>query len=367
MRSTLPTDRRDWGDPPSGSLQRALWCARFGWPVHPLAPGRKTPAANCEACRAPDHTHQACPCRDAGRACHGFYAATVDEDRIRDWWGRNPRLGVGVACGSAGLVVIDVDAHGGAVPPRDRILPGIPIGAHVDLTGLESGFHTLAVLAELQGQPSPVLDEDTLRVVTPSGGLHVWYRTQPGRRMLSSTGSSSTRALAWQVDVRGVGGYIVTPGTVTAAGSYTVMGTFRPPRLLPAWLAADLQRTGHLEARRTQRPAQVVPQRARMAAGRPGGGLGTSLVADVVARALSGVLECSVVPEGAGFSEKLNRAAYTLGGLVAAGHLSALEAERALEEAAEQARPGQGKRARGIIRSGMAAGRQRPLRMEGRA
>lgn len=193
MRSTLPTDRRDWGDPPSGSLQRALWCARFGWPVHPLAPGRKTPAANCEACRAPDHTHQACPCRDAGRACHGFYAATVDEDRIRDWWGRNPRLGVGVACGSAGLVVIDVDAHGGAVPPRDRILPGIPIGAHVDLTGLESGFHTLAVLAELQGQPSPVLDEDTLRVVTPSGGLHVWYRTQPGRRMLSSTGSSSTR------------------------------------------------------------------------------------------------------------------------------------------------------------------------------
>ncbi|MCZ4610316.1 DNA primase, partial [Streptomyces sp. Lzd4kr] len=34
----------------AGSLAVARWCARRGWPVHPLAAGRKTPAANCASC-----------------------------------------------------------------------------------------------------------------------------------------------------------------------------------------------------------------------------------------------------------------------------------------------------------------------------
>ncbi|MFJ6776466.1 DNA primase, partial [Kitasatospora sp. NPDC091257] len=29
------------------ALAVARWCAAQGWPVHPLAPGRKTPPANC--------------------------------------------------------------------------------------------------------------------------------------------------------------------------------------------------------------------------------------------------------------------------------------------------------------------------------
>jgi hypothetical protein len=73
-------------------------------------------------------------------------------------------------------VVIDIDAHGTEPPARDRILPGIPIGDQVDLAGLANGFHTLAVLAALRGQQSPADDTTTLRVRTPSGGLHVWGR-----------------------------------------------------------------------------------------------------------------------------------------------------------------------------------------------
>lgn len=75
---------------------------------------------------------------------------------------------------------------------------------------------------------------------------------------------------------------------------------------------------------------------------------------------------CAALPEGAGFSEKLNRAAYTAGGLVAAGHLTEAEAEQVLTEVAEHARPGQERRYRAIVRGGLSAGRLRPLSPGGR-
>lgn len=111
-----------------------------------------------------------CDCIREGRWCHGFHAATLDFDRIQQWWGSRPDLGVGVATGPAGLVVIDIDAHACELPDRDRLLPGVGISAGVDLTGLANGFHTLGVLAALRGAASPADDESTLRVRTPSGG-----------------------------------------------------------------------------------------------------------------------------------------------------------------------------------------------------
>ncbi|WP_434097272.1 hypothetical protein [Streptomyces pharetrae] len=70
--------------------------------------------------------------------------------------------------------------------------------------------------------------------------------------------------------------------------------------------------------------------------------------------------------EGAGFSDTLNRAAYTIGGLIAAGRLHPAEAEQALHEAAVAARPGQERRIEQIIRSGLAAGLKLPLHTSGR-
>jgi hypothetical protein len=52
------------------------------------------------------------------------------------------------------------------------------------------------------------------------------------------------------------------------------------------------------------------------------------------------VEECGQVTQGAGFSDTLNRAAYTLGSLVAAGRLTEEGAELALTAAADAARPG---------------------------
>ncbi|MEV5689038.1 MULTISPECIES: bifunctional DNA primase/polymerase [unclassified Streptomyces] len=340
------------------AVTTARWCAEQGWPVHPLAAGRKTPAGNCDACRRPGHTHRGCGCAAEGRWCHGFHAATCDPDRIAQWWGSNPEFGVGVSCGPAGLVVIDIDAHPQGLPERDRLLPGILIPEQVDLTGLTHGFHTLAVLAALRGAPDPAADTSTLRVRTPSGGLHVWYRAPDARAWQCSTGSGNGRALAWQVDVRAHGGYIIAPGTTTAAGRYTALGTTRRPALLPGWLAQELERTGHLPQEPLPGP-RPVPSRARQAVIAAGGG--RERTAGALSAVLAEVTACAAVAEGAGFSEKLNRASYTAGGLVTAGHLTHEQAEQILQSAAAVARPGQDRRAAQIIRSGMSAGSRRPL------
>jgi hypothetical protein len=286
---------------------------------------------------------------------------------IDQWWGGHPGFGVGISCGPANLLVVDIDAHHQDVPARDRLLPGIPIPESIDLTGLANGFHTLGLLAALRRQPDPAQDQSTLRVRTPSGGVHVWYQVPAGQTWLCSSGSSTGRALAWQVDVRATGGYIIAPGTITRGGAYTPLGTCRTPASLPQWLAQELVRTGHLAEPDTphHRPqVRIVPQRARAAVIAAGGG--HEAATRTLHSALTEVSDCSRTPHGAAFSDKLNRAAYTLGGLVAAGHLAHDDAERQLLAAALHARPGQEHRSAQIIRSGMAAGAQRPLHLGGR-
>ncbi|TGB02077.1 bifunctional DNA primase/polymerase [Streptomyces sp. MZ04] len=347
----------------------ARWCAEQGWPVHPLAPGRKTPVSNCSACKERTHQPGDCACLPAGRPCHGFHAATTNLALIDSWWSRTPAWGVGIACGGADLVVIDVDAHSAQVPDRGRLLPGIPIHDSVNLRGLASGFDTLALLAALRGQPSPAEDTGTLRVRTPSGGMHVWYRNpSPAIRLRCSTGSSTKVALAWQVDVRADGGYIVSPTTCVAQGTYRPEGPARLPAPLPEWLREELVRTGHvIQPRPTPVPGPAaVPRGASVGIGRGARGL-TADGHRVLEPLLADVAACAGTPEGAAFTEKLNKAAYTAGGLAAAGHLDAAAAHALLSEAAETARPRQSARNARIIDDGLAAGAARPLRLKGRS
>ncbi|MFE7750240.1 bifunctional DNA primase/polymerase [Streptomyces sp. NPDC057428] len=53
---------------------------------------------------------------------------------------------------------------------------------------------------------------------TPSGGFHVWYRVADHCHWQPSVGTSPGRALAWQVDIRAHGSYIVSPGNLADAG-----------------------------------------------------------------------------------------------------------------------------------------------------
>lgn len=344
---------------PPRPAEVARWLASRQWPVHPLAPGRKTPAANCAECRTRSHDPSRCPCHARGGWCHGFHSATTDPARIDGWWGREPRAGVGVSCGPAGLVVLDVDAHAAQVPGRDRLLPGIGIPDQVDLDGLASGFDTLALLAAYRGQQNPAEDETTLRVRTPSGGLHIWYlNPEPATRFRSSTGSSPRTALAWQVDVRAHGGYIVAPATRTPAGVYTPAGAVREPAPLPAWLAAELTRTGHVI-----RPSPLPAPRPAAKTSHARYGAAEGLLEPL----LESVRECAALSEGTGFTEKLNRAAYTAGGLVGAGHLNQDETRRRLSEAAHYARPHQHRRSESIIDAALSAGASRPFHPRGLA
>ncbi|MEU8718452.1 bifunctional DNA primase/polymerase [Streptomyces sp. NPDC048663] len=342
-------------------LDVARWCAAQGWPVHPLAPRQKTPAANCERCRRARHQPAECPCIPAGRWCHGFHAATTSPARIDAWWSAHPRLGVGVSCGPANLVVLDVDAHSAQIPDRSRLLPGIAIGPQVTLSGLATGFDTLALLAALRHQASPAEDGETLRVRTPSGGLHVWYlNLNPETRYRSSTGSSPKIALAWQVDIRSDGGYIVAPATRTTAGTYTRVGKARRPAPLPDWLAGELARTGHTQDTQehslpTAAPSGPSRRRAAASAFR------------ILSPLLEAVAACRPIPEGAGFTEKLNRAAFTAGGLIGGGHLVEADTRTLLMEIAHSARPHQGYRNVSVIDSALSAGKKRPFHPKGRS
>ncbi|MGW6144420.1 bifunctional DNA primase/polymerase [Streptomyces sp. NPDC055140] len=341
----------------------ASWFARRGWPVFPLQPGHKTPRPGCARCRRSsgqyvDHAASTCPCIARGRWCHGFYAATCNPERVDQWWSERPVPGVGVATGSAGLVVIDVDCHSTQPGPAERVLPGLVVSEQ-DAQSVRTGLDTWQLLARLAGGPSTG-DVPTLTVATPSGGRHLWFTAPRGTCWASSAGGDHTgRSLGWQLDVRAQGGYIVAPGTRTQSGLYRAVGEVRSAALLPPWLAGALERTGHLlRAAPRPRPASV-PNLARQIAAPQADSAWASAVA---ATALAQVTDCAQVPDGSGWSTKLNRAAFTMGGLVAAGLVASdADAHRALVDAAVLARPQREREAHRIIRQGLVAGQRRPL------
>jgi hypothetical protein len=115
--------------------------------------------------------------------------ATTDPDRIRALFAVAPwATGYGVACGRAlyHLVGVDLDVKHGF-----------------------DGVAALHSLARTQGFALP----RTVTVLTPSGGRHLWF-SAPGPV------PNSVGRLGRGIDVRGLGGYVVGPGSRTLAGRY---------------------------------------------------------------------------------------------------------------------------------------------------
>lgn len=351
MASTASAPPRTEGPRP---ISVALWLAGQGIHVHPLLPGRKIPPRGCARCwrgtkEQPnhsyvEHTSQDCPCIAAGRYCHGVLAASTDHSTIESWWREMPGAGVGVATGKSGLLILDVDRHGGDRPAPDKILPGLELPADVDPNSVVDGLDVLALLCEIRGVMPLTADESTLTIQTPSGGLQLWYRVDSRAPWSPSAGK-----LGWQLDVRAGRSYGIAPGTATAKGAYTALGTCRQVASLPLWLENDLLRTGH---RRTTTTPQVSstwtpPQLA--------GGKG------YVAAALRGELE-KVANAGSGQrSEAINSAAYYLGQLVGAGLLNRDAVHDAITQAAAAAGVDpQERKAQDTIRRGIEAGMRRP-------
>lgn len=83
-----------------------------------------------------------------------------------------------------------------------------------------------------------VLDEPPLLVATPSGGRHAYFALAPGETVANSAGR-----IAPGVDVRGLGGYVVAPGSTIDGVPYEVLhAPFRLPPV-PDFLKRHLIRS----------------------------------------------------------------------------------------------------------------------------
>ncbi|MYU57421.1 MULTISPECIES: bifunctional DNA primase/polymerase [Streptomyces] len=344
--------------PAPDPLRVALWLAGQGYAVHPLAPGLKVPVRGCGRCSpgASDRPNPAyverdgrtCPCHAQGLPCHGVLAATTDPNRLTTWWANMPAAGVGVAAGPSGLVILDVDCHGGETPiDPERLLPGVELPGDIASGSVVDGRDVLALLVEARRATLPGCAPETLTVRTPSGGLHYWFRVPAGTQWRPQAG-----ALGWQLDVRAGSSYAVAPGTVTRQGTYTALGDCRTVAELPVWLARDLDRTGHRV--RPERPRVVLPWRPRR--------MGNGYVAAAVEAELRAVAEAQPGTRNG----TLNRAAFSLGTLCGAGRLDRAQVTDVLTDAARHAGLPE-REAETAIRSGLAAGQNHPRTMTGAA
>ncbi|MGW0765869.1 bifunctional DNA primase/polymerase [Streptomyces sp. NPDC002676] len=181
------------------ALAHALSAAERGLAVIPLSrtklPALRSPHRDDPGTARP-------PCRgECGRFGHGVYDASADPVRIRELFAAAPwATGYGIACG---------------LPPHHLI------GVDLDT---KSATDSSVALRELALRHLFTIPE-TVVVLTPSGGRHLWLTGPPDVVVPNSAGR-----LAPGIDIRGAGGYLVGPGSRTDHGVYaTAPGTAHLP------------------------------------------------------------------------------------------------------------------------------------------
>ena len=276
----------------------ALILARAGWPVFP--------------CRSSDEGVF------GGRAKSplirgGFKGATTDEETVLGWWSKWPDAAIGMPTGEAtGVLVIDVD----------------------NKDGRDGG----ASLRELEAKHSPL--PATRRIRTPSGGEHLYFEMPEGLDIRCSTDT-----IGRGIDVRANGGYVIVPPSSLFDGDGSLIGHYEDtcdslgaPAAAPAWLI-------HLLMERPK-PAKVAPQSSQTSA----------LWAEAKLAE-----QCASVSDARRGSrnDTLNKAAFSVGQMIAMGALARGAAGEALEAAAQVCGLGE-MEARTTINSGIEAGMLKP-------
>jgi len=180
-------------------LDAALVYARRGWPVFPLHAPR---GAGC-SCGKPS-------CTDIGkhpRITGWPDAAATDEAQIRDWWERRwPEANVGIPTGPrSGILVVDHDADADA--------------GTLETWQMEHGLLL----------PGPVC-------LTGGGGTQFYLSWPTGAEI-----RNSVKAIAPDIDIRGIGGFAVAPPSLHRSGRRYAWHddlAVLPPA--PAWLLAKI-------------------------------------------------------------------------------------------------------------------------------
>ena len=351
---------------PAG-LAIALALSKLGWHVFPLSPDTKGPLANCKRCNAkarPAHPIQECQCIADGAWCHGVRAATTNPHRITTWWRRAPHAVPGIAAGPSGLVLIDIDTHGEALPDdhATALLPGIDL--RTELCGeaawrnrddFRTGRDSLNLLALLRGRhrawPNDAAHQP-LVVTTPSGGTHLWYRAPDGIALHQAL-ASTRRALAWKVDVKAGWSYGIAPGATTTAGTYTITaGTPATIGRMPDWLTREVVRVASPEYR-DNTPAPTRPP----AAAAVGADRATRYLLTVLDR---GDKQLRKQRGEDGHRRRLAALAYQAGGLI---HLTQLTEHDVIDRLTDTGTASglSARKAEEIARSSLANGQRRPL------
>ncbi|MFD5234870.1 bifunctional DNA primase/polymerase [Streptomyces qaidamensis] len=208
-----------------------------------------------------------CSRTDKGALVPGFgrdaspeqLATFSDPEQVRAWWsGRFKRAHVGLLTGRGtdgrGLVVVDLDMPKGDAPP---------------LEGRWSGCHGGTDVLELLAQEAGAAWPETYSVMTPSGGLHLYFQ-QPadGPLIGCATGEGPTAPhIGPMVDVRGIGGYVIAAGSYSTAQGRVYERVTAPemrPQPLPGWLLELLRPAAQPAAPpRPPSPVRVLPTATR--------------------------------------------------------------------------------------------------------
>jgi hypothetical protein len=250
--------------PTSGLAVAALLYASVGWYVFPVRPRSKVPATE-----------------------HGLLDASRDAGTVRVWWAATPHVNIGVDCGRAGLLVIDLDG------PE-------AIGAWADLAA--------------RSATGGSAHEQTL-VAETGTGLHLYFAVPDDADWARSTAGK----LATGIDTRGAGGNVVAPPSRHPSGrEYEWLNRSAPLAPAPAWLE-ELMRAARAPEHAAGLPGRLAPGEWATAYGES---------------ALVGICDEMLAAHEGERNDLLVRLAYRVGRLVAAGQIDRHVSERALVEAA---------------------------------
>lgn len=233
---------------------------------------------------------------------NGFKAATKFRHIVERWWSDNPTAMIGVPTGERiGAWVLDIDSR-------------------------HDGNETLAAL-EQEYEPLPA----TLTATTASGGRHFYFRHVAGVRNRGNLGHG--------IDVRGDGGYVIAPGSVTTAGGRYDWDNDLSPVPAPQWLLDLVVRKA------APAPSTIAPTTQTNSA----------YVNAAVDRELADLASTGMGNR----NNALNDCAFNLGTFVGAGALPESEARALLQDVAR----GWGRdwaRCAKTIENGLAAGIRQP-------
>jgi Bifunctional DNA primase/polymerase, N-terminal len=216
-------------------------------------------------------------------------AATRDPRVLQRWFART-NCNIAIACEPSGIFAIDLDTA----------KPGVGGPAH--------GIETLRELADGRDLPR------TLTVATPSGGTHLYFRQPVDGSPLRNT----ARRLGPLIDTRGVGGYLVAPGSQVNGVAYRITDDV-PLAEIPDWVTTLLRP-----------PEAVAGQQSHVVRPIPAG-IGSPYALAALGRETARVAAAKLGQR----NDTLNRAAYSLGRLISDGVLDRAQVENQLGRAAQ--------------------------------